>query len=109
MMRVDVARHERRHAERLGEVAQRGVAACIPALVRTLQLDEEAIAAECLREPGGGVRVADCEAVACAAGHADEALVQLFEQRLVERWSRGRLGFPSRRPRVRVRCGEEAA
>src|SRR5919197_3317793 len=109
MVRVHVAGDERRYADRLGEVAQDDVAAHVAALVRTLQLDEEAVATECLCEVRGGVRVANGEAVPCAAGEADEALVQLLEQRLVERRLRRGLGFFSGRPCVRVRGGEEAA
>ena len=61
------------------------VAARVAALVRTLQLDEEAVAAERVREPRCCVRVAHREAVARAAGEADEPFVQLLEQLLVER------------------------
>ena len=81
MVRVDVAGRDRADAERLRERAQRGVPAGVPALVRPLELDEEAVAAEGAGEVGGGVRVADGEPVARAAGEADEALALLGEQR----------------------------
>ena len=84
VVRVDVARRDRPDAERGGEVAQVRVAARVAALVRALQLDVEAVAAEGAREPRRRVRVADGEPVARAAGEADEPLVQLLEQRLVE-------------------------
>ena len=44
MVRVDVAGRDRAHLERLGQVAEGGVAAGVPADVRTLQLDIEAVA-----------------------------------------------------------------
>ena len=69
-------------AEVLGEVAEGGVATDVAALVRTLQLDEEALAAERAREPGGGVRVVHGEAVAGAAGEADEAVGVLLDEPL---------------------------
>src|SRR5262249_6260602 len=68
MVCMDVAGDERRHPERVGEIAQRGVATRVAALVRTLQLDEEAICAESPREPRRTVRIADGEAVSRAAG-----------------------------------------
>ena len=89
-----------------GEIAQERVATRVAALERPLQLDVEALAPERARELGGGVRVADAEPVARAAGEADEAVVQLREQRRVER---GRQSSPSFGPRLRVRGGEEAA
>ena len=57
------------------------VAARVAALVRALQLDEEAVAAERVREPRRRVRVAHREPVARAAGEADEPVVALLEQR----------------------------
>ena len=99
-VRVHVAGGHRFDAERLGELAQRGVAAGVAALVRALELDEEALAAERGGEPGGGVGIADGKAVAGTAGQADEAVVphrELFErQRRLE-------------PVVRVREGEQPA
>ena len=107
-VRVRVAGDDGLDAERLGEVAQRSVAAHVAALVGPLQLDEEAVAAEGLREPRGRVRVAHGEPVARAAGEADEPFVQLLEQRLVERGRHG-LGLASRRSRVLVRSREQPA
>ena len=78
-VRVHVAGRHRLDAERLRELAQRGVPASVAPLVRALELDEEAVAAERGGEPGGRVGIADGEAVASAAGQADEALVALGE------------------------------
>ena len=108
MVRVDVAGRDRLDAERLGEVAQREVPARVAALVRALELDEEALAAEGLRQPRRGVRVAHREAVARAAREADEPVRVLHEQRRIERW-RQQLRLASERPCVRVRGGEQPA
>src|SRR5262249_59410352 len=59
MVRVDVAGDERGDAELLCEPAKCGVASCVAAFVRTLQLDEEAVAPERVREPCGGVGIPD--------------------------------------------------
>ncbi len=109
MVRVDVAGRDRRDAQIGCEVAQERVPARVSALVRTLELDEEAVASERAREPGGGVRVADGEAVARAAGEADEAVVQLLEQGLVERRLSRRLGLLPGRPCMCVRCRDQPA
>ena len=71
VVRVDVAGRDGGHAERGGEVLERGVAARVAALERALELDVER-AGERAREPGGAVRVERGEAVARAAGEADE-------------------------------------
>jgi hypothetical protein len=100
MVRVDVAGGDRADSELAGEVAERGVAARIAAGVRALELDEEAVAAEGAREPGGRVGVHDGEAVAGAAGEADESLVVLGEE----------VGVEARiEALVRVSGGEQAA
>ena len=106
MVRMHVAGRDRLHAERLRQVSQRGVPAHVAALVRSLELDEEALT----ERPGDrrrGVRVAHGEPVPRAAGEADEPLVQLEEeldrQRGIERRV---LGL---RPRPRVRGGEKPA
>ena len=52
MVGVDVAGRDGRHAERGGELLERGVAAGVAALVRALQLDVER-ARKGLREPRG--------------------------------------------------------
>ena len=62
-VRVHVARGNRIDAERLRELAQRGVAASVATLVRALELDEEAVLAERGGEPGGGVGIPHGEAV----------------------------------------------
>ena len=100
-VRVRISRDDGLDAERLGEVAQRRVAAHVAALVGPLQLDEEPLAAEGLREPRRRVRIAHGEPVARAAGEADEPVVQLLEQRLVER---GRHGLRSRVPADACPC-----
>ena len=61
-----------------------------------------------LRDAGGGVRVADGEPVARAAGEADEALVVL-EQRLAAASAGGSGSRPRFGPRARVRGGEQPA
>ena len=60
---VDVAGGDGGDPEVLGEVAESRVAADVAALVGTLQLDEEALAAERRASRGGRVRVAHGEAV----------------------------------------------
>ena len=106
-MRVHVAGRDRAHVQRLREVAQRRVSSRVAALVRPLQLDEEVVVAKGSREPRRRVRVADGKPVARAAGEADEPVVQLLEQALVE--ARRQRLTPFFRPRVRVRCGQEPA
>src|SRR5216117_3569407 len=93
MVCMDVASDDRRDAQRLGEIAQARVATCVTALVRPLELDEEAVRAESPREASGAVRVAHREAVPRAARETDEPVAQLFEQTLVEGGVRGRLRF----------------
>ncbi len=83
-MRVCVAGDDGLYVQRLGEIAQRRVAAGVAALVRPLQLDEEALAAEDACEPRSRICVAHGEAVPRAAGEADEALVQLLEPVLLD-------------------------
>ncbi len=106
MVGVDIARDDRGHADVPGEVAQQRVPACIAALEGPLELDVEALA-ECACELDGGVRVVDAETRACAAGEADEALVQLGQQPRVER--RGERLGALLRPCVRMRCCEQSA
>ena len=106
MVRMGVPGDDGLDAGVLGEIAQERVAARVPALERPLQLDVEALPPERAGELGGGVRVADAEPVARAAGEADEAVVQLREQHGIERW-RHELSFFG--PRVRVRRGEQPA
>ena len=79
-VRVDVPRRDRLDAEVLGEVAERRVPPRVAPLVRALELDEEALAAERRREPRGAARVAEREPVAGTAREADEPLVQLGER-----------------------------
>ena len=102
VVRVRVAGRNRLDAERVRQVAQSRVPAGVPALVGTLELDEEPVAAEGMRQAGGRVRIADGRALPRAAGEADEPLVQFLQQPLVER-RRERLG-PLLRPSVRERA-----
>ena len=73
----------------------------VAALVRALELDEEPLPAEGARQRGGAVRVATPEPVPRAAGEADEPLIQLGEQRGVER--RRREARPAGRGCARAR------
>jgi hypothetical protein len=100
IVRVHVAGGDGADAQRVGERAQRGVAAGVPAGVGALELDVEALAPEGAGEAGGRVRARDCEAVTGAAGEADEALVPLLEESEVEARVQAL---------VRVGGGEEAA
>ena len=138
VVRVDVARRHRLDADVPGEVAQEGVPVGVPALERALELDEEALAAERRREPGGAVRVDDPEPAPRTAREAYEPLGELRDH--LER-NRGRQRFavlrrgnlpalpdplhwsafadrrlrrrlavlPARASRPRVRGGEQAA
>ena len=76
MVRVDVAGRDRFHAQVLREVPQKEIAARVAPLVRSLELDEEAVS-EGGREACRPVRVDDAEPLAGAAGEADEAGRQL--------------------------------
>src|SRR5215216_5603630 len=96
---VDVTRHDRPDLQRLGEVAQLRVAPDVASLEGPLELDEEALGAKGLREPRRGARVLHRE--------AEEAVVQLLEDRLVERRLQRRLALL--RPGVRVRRRQEPA
>src|SRR5919108_3573119 len=109
MMSMDVAGRDRRHAQRRGEVAQERVPPRVAALVRTLQLDEETVAAECARKPPGCVRVPNREAVTGTPGEADEPLVQLLQQRLFQCRLGGRLRLLALRSGVRMRRRDQPA
>jgi hypothetical protein len=100
VVRVHVSCGDGADAERLGERAQGGVAACVSAGIGALELDVEALAPEDAREAGAGGRVRDREAVTGAAGEADETLVPLLEEGEVEARVQAL---------VRVGGGEEAA
>ena len=83
-MSVDVARDDGLEAAVGGEVAQERVPARVATFEGALQLDVEALGPERARELDGRVRVADGEAVARAAGEADEALGVALEDLLVD-------------------------
>ena len=108
-MGVHVAGGDGVDAEVLGEIAQGSVAAGVAALVRALQLDEEALAAERAGEPGGGVRVVHGEAVAGTAGEADEALGVLLDERPADGRGERLAILTAVPPRARMRLGEDAA
>src|SRR5262249_3127838 len=82
---VDVAGGGGGQAELAGKLPKGCVPARVAALVRTLELDVEAVGPECGCRPGGAVRVPRAEPVARAAGEADEplgALQQGFQRQL---------------------------
>ena len=106
---VHVAGGDGGDAEVLGEVAQGRVAPHVTALVRPLQLDEEALAAEGAGKPGGGVRVLHREAVAGAAREADEAVGVLLDEALGHGGSKRLTVLAARLPGARVRLGEDPA
>ena len=96
-------------AEMLGEVAQGGVAAHVPPLVGTLQLDEEPVAAERPGEPGGSLGIAHGEPVAGTSGKADEAVSVLLDESLSD-GRRQRLPIlTTHSAGARMRLGEDAA
>jgi hypothetical protein len=97
MVRMDITGDDRPDAARLGKIAQACIAARVATLVRTLELDEEALAAECAasRAAAFGLRTATR---ACATGEADEPVVQLLEQTLIQCGIRRGLGFSPDRP-----------
>ena len=86
-----VARCDRLHAEALGKLAQQRVPPPVAALVGTLELDEEPVAAERADKARRRVWIADRDALTRAAREADQAVVQLLQQRLVERGLAGGL------------------
>ena len=92
VMRVDVARGDRLHADRFRQVAQPHVSLRVAALVGPLQLDEEPVSPEHRGQLGGAVRIAGAEPVPRAARKADQAVVELREQVPVEA-RREQLGF----------------
>ena len=82
---MDVAGRHCRDAERLGQLAQHRVATSVAALERRLQLDEEAVTAERLRERRRRVRISHPEPMPRAARQTDKSFVQLLQHRLLER------------------------
>ncbi len=96
-MSVDVTGHHCLDAQGLGEIPEPGVAPHVSPLERALQLDEEAIAPKRLCQARGGVRILHGEPEPRAARQADDPLVQLLEQSLVER----RIQRNATRPRIR--------
>ena len=104
-MGVGVTGRDRPDAERFGQVAQRRIPPRVAPLVGPLQLDVEALRPEGRRQLCRHVRVPHAEPVARAAREADEAVVQLREQRRVER-RRGQVWAVAR---VRVRRGQQPA
>ena len=107
VVRVDVAGRDGGDAERCGQLFERGVAAGVAALVRALELDVER-AGKRAREPGGGVRVERGEAVARAAGEADEPFGVRFED-VERRRRREQLALAAGDAGAGVRVGEDPA
>jgi hypothetical protein len=85
VVRVDVPRRDRGDAQRLGKVPQGSEPPRVAALVRPLELDEEALGPERPRQRRRSVRAPRAEPVPRAAREAEEPFVQLREQRSVER------------------------
>src|SRR2546430_9956088 len=82
---MDIAAREGLDAERLGQLSQGCVAASVAALEGPLELDEEAVAAERLRQPRRRVRVPHREPSAGAARKADQSPLALPHEVLPER------------------------
>src|SRR5438876_703302 len=106
---MDVAGDDRPNVELLGELPQGRVPPRVATLVGTLELDEEALAAECSGKSRSGIRVAHRDSASGAAGEAHEPVVQLLEETLIESGIRCWLGFLSHRTRVCVRCRDQPA
>src|SRR3989440_8764241 len=109
MVRMDVAGHDRRDTEHAGEIAQSGVATRVAALVRTLELDEEAVRSEGARQSRSTVRITHGDAVPRTTGKADEPVVKLLQQALIERGVRSRLSFLSFWSRVGMGSSDQPA
>ena len=103
---VHVAGRDRGHAKRLGQVCEHGVAACVTAFVRPLQLDVER-AWKRTGEPCGCVRVDDAEPVTGTARQCHETL-GMFGDDLDARLRRQQLALAARQAGARVRVGEDA-
>ncbi len=99
VVRMHVAGRDRSHAECFGEITECRVPPRVPALVRTLELDEETLRPEGSCQLGRPVRKTDCQAQSRASGQAHEPLVQFLQQPLVER--RRKRVRPLLRPGVR--------
>ena len=107
---VDVAGGDGGDAEVLGEVAESRVATHVAALVRTLELDEEALAGRrrCASRAAAFGSL-HREAVAGAAGEADEAVRVLLDERWPTDGSERLTILPARPPGACMRLGEDAA
>jgi hypothetical protein len=103
---MDVARRDRLDAEMLGEIAQEPEPPRVPALVGTLELDVEALRAECSGQARSGVRIEQPETSTCTAGETDETLVRLRDrvQRDGRRQRLAVLASDTSRPRM---CGRQ--
>ena len=103
-MRMDVAAHDRLDADRRREVAQACVPRRVAALERPLQLDEEALAPERLREPSRRVRVPD--------GHGASSSRSLPGRRVLACAavsSRQRFAYPAADSTSNVMCDPSAS
>ena len=94
VVRMRIAGGDGLDAQRLGELAQPRVPPRVAPLVRALELDEEPLAPERASQLGCRIRILDTEPVPRTAGQADETLVQLRQERRIERRRHqlGRLG-----------------
>ena len=106
VVRMRIAGGDGLDAQRLGELAQPRVPPRVAPLVRALELDEEPLAPERAGQLGCRIRILDTEPVPRTAGEADETLVQLRQERRIERGRHqlGRLG-----PSAGMRRGQEPA
>ena len=106
---MDVARRNRLDPELVGKRAERGEPSRVATLVGALQLDEEALSPERLREPGRGRRVAERDPEARATGETHDPFPPLDD--VLERdggWQQHSMLLPGR-PRAGMREGEDAA
>ena len=101
-MGVHVAGGDGVDAEVVGEIPQGGIAPRVTSLVGPLQLDEEVVAAERAGQAGGGVRIAHGEAVASAAGQADESFRMLLDEPRADGRGQRLMRTVSSRPSRRV-------
>src|SRR6185503_514629 len=86
VVRMRIAGGDGLDAQRLGELSQPRVPPRVAPLVRALELDEEPLAPERAGQLGCRIRILDTEPVPRTAGEADETLVQLRQERRLERW-----------------------
>ena len=108
IVRMDIAGRDGLDAQRLGQFSQSCVTASVATLEGPLELDEEAVATERLRQPRRRVRVPHRKPMPGAARKADESLVALLHQLLPERRLQ-QLALLSGHTRARMRRGQQPA